>query len=182
MTIYYLNQGYLSYKDNKKIYYIDLDIVGPIVPLLSQSENLDEYKLKENEVKIIRANYDTVTGQFIGLENFLGYLNVRGDMHEISFDYGFSKEKSKDLYNMHRMKIPNSFSSTIFNRHRIQYDFGAYSETDFSEVFFFLPCTVDRVEEINQYLGSVNLSAIDIDISDFCKNFNPSKLDYANPE
>ena len=38
------------------------------------------------------------------------------------------------------------------------------------------------VEEINQYLGSVNLSAVDIDISDFGENFNPSKLGYANPE
>ena len=41
---------------------------------------------------------------------------------------------------------------------------------------------MDRVEEINQYLGSVNLSAIDIDISDFGENFNPSKLDFANRE
>ena len=80
------------------------------------------------------------------------------------------------------MKIPNSFSTTIFNRHRIQYESGAYFETDFSNVFPLLPCTVDRVEEINQYLGSVNLSAIDIAISDFGKNFNPSKLDFANPE
>ena len=80
------------------------------------------------------------------------------------------------------MKTPNSFNTTIFNRYRIQYEFGAYSETGFSKVFFFLPCTVDRVEEINQYLGSVNLSAIDIDISDFGENFNPSKLDFANRE
>ena len=81
---------------------------------------------------------------------------------------------------MDKMKIPNSFSTTIFNRHRIQYEFGAYSEIDFSNVFFFLPCTVDRVEEINQQ--SINLSAIDIDISDFDKNLNPSKVDFANPE
>ena len=52
----------------------------------------------------------------------------------------------------------------------------------FLRSFFFLSCAVDRVEEINQYLGSVNLSAIDIAISDFGKNFNPSKLDFANPE
>lgn len=31
-------------------------------------------------------------------------------------------------------------------------------------------------------MGSVNLSAIDIDISDFGQNFDPSKLDYINPE
>lgn len=31
-------------------------------------------------------------------------------------------------------------------------------------------------------MGSVNLSAIDIDISDFGQNFDPSKFDYINPE
>ena len=35
MTIFYINQGYLSYKDNKKIYYVDVYIVGQIVPLLN---------------------------------------------------------------------------------------------------------------------------------------------------
>ena len=42
-TIFYLNQGYLRYKDNKKIYYIDLYIVGQIIPLLNQPKNLQEY-------------------------------------------------------------------------------------------------------------------------------------------
>ena len=79
------------------------------------------------------------------------------------------------------MKIPNSFSTTIFNRHRIQYQSGAFSETDFN-VFFFLPSTTDRIEEINRYLGSVNLSQIDIDVSDFGPNFDPSRRDYAGPQ
>ena len=72
------------------------------------------------------------------------------------------------------MKVPNNFSSTIFNRHRIQYEYGAFAETDSSNTFFFLPSTVDRVEDI---LGSVNLNAVDIDISEFGEKFNPSKLD-----
>ena len=59
---------------------------------------------------------------------------------------------------------------------------GLILELIFLTSFFSLPCTVDRVGEINQYLGSVNLSAIDIDISDFGKNFNPSKLNFANPK
>ena len=136
MTIFCVNQGYLSYKDNKKIYYVDTYIVGQIVPLLNQPESLDEYTPLENEVKICHAKYDTVTGQFLGLENCLGYLTVRGDKHENFFDYGFSKEKSKVLYSTHKMKIPNSFSTTIFNQHRIRYESGAYFETDFSNVFF----------------------------------------------
>lgn len=85
------------------------------------------------------------------------------------------------------MKILNSFSATIFNRHRIQYECGAYAETEFSNVFFFLLATTDRAEDTNQYnqyinQQSVNLSAIDIDISDFGDIFNPVKLDFNNSE
>ena len=80
------------------------------------------------------------------------------------------------------MKVPNSFSSTIFNRHRIQYESGAFAETVFSNIFFFLPSTVDRIEEINKYLGSVNLNAIDVDISEFSEHFDTSKLDFNNNE
>ena len=134
---FYVNEGYLSYKDNKKIYYVDVYIIGQIVPLLNQPENLDEYTSLENEVKICRAKCDTVTGQFLDLENCLGYLTFSGDEHENFFGYSFSKEKSKVLYSIHKMKIPNSFSTTIFNRHRIQYEFGTYSGTDFSNVIFF---------------------------------------------
>ena len=32
-TIFYINQGYLSYKDNKKVYYNDVFIIGQITPL-----------------------------------------------------------------------------------------------------------------------------------------------------
>ena len=94
---FYVNQGYLSYKDNKKIYYTDIFIAGQIVPLLNQPEKLDEYELKENEVKILRAKYDTTTAQFLGLENCLAYVTVRGDFQEQFFDYGYSKDNSKIL-------------------------------------------------------------------------------------
>ena len=80
------------------------------------------------------------------------------------------------------MKIPNSFSSTIFNRHRIQYKSGVFYETNFSNVFFFLPSTTHRIESINRYVGSINLNPIDIELSDFGPNFDPSRLDYAGPQ
>ena len=70
------------------------------------------------------------------------------------------------------MKIPNSFSNTIFNRHRIQYESGALSETDFSNFFFFLLTTTDRIKSINRYLASVNLNPINIDLSEFGPNFD----------
>lgn len=81
------------------------------------------------------------------------------------------------------MNIPNSFSTTIFGKHRIQYESGAFGETDISNIFFFLPSIVDRIEEIiNKYLGSVNLNAIDINIDKFGQNFDPSKLDVKTTE
>ena len=43
---------------------------------------------------------------------------------------------------------------------------------------FFLFSTVGRIEEINRYLGSVNLNSIDIEISEFGEKFHPSKLNY----
>ena len=83
---------------------------------------------------------------------------------------------------MHKMKIPNSFSATIFNRHRIQYDSGALLDKDFSKIFFFLPSTTDRVEDINMYMNSVNLMPTDIEPSEFGEDFNPSTLDFKNPD
>ena len=180
MTIFYVNLAYLSYKDNKKIYYTDVYILGQVVPLLNSPEDLKNYELKSNEVKIIKPKYDPISGEFLRLVECLGYLTVRGDEQEHCFDCGYNKENSKILYTMHKMKIPNSFSTTIFNRNRIQYESGAFSETDFS-VFIFLPSTTDRVQEINKYIGSVNLSPINIEISGFGDIFDPFKLDYANP-
>ena len=83
------------------------------------------------------------------------------------------------------MKIPNSFSGTMFNRHRIQYESGALNE-DFSKVYFFLTSITDRIEKINRHVGSVNLVPIDISEDTFeVENgveFDPYKLDYENSE
>ena len=84
-TISYQDQGYLSYKDNKKICYTDVFIIGKITPLLNQPEKLEEYMPQENEVKILRSIYDTITGQFLGLESCLAYLTVRCDFQEQFF-------------------------------------------------------------------------------------------------
>ena len=81
-----------------------------------------------------------------------------------------------------KIKIPNSFSTTIFGKHRIQYESGAFDGTDSSNIFFFLPSTIDRIDKINKYLGSVNLNANDINIDEFGQNFDPSKLDVKTTE
>ena len=35
MTIFYVNQAYESYKDNKKVYYCDFYILGQVTPCLN---------------------------------------------------------------------------------------------------------------------------------------------------
>ena len=73
--------------------------------------------------------------------------------------------------------MPYHFKTTMFNKHKTQYEAGAF-DTDSSNTFFFLLSTVDRIEKINKHLGSVNLRAVDINKNDFGENFNPAALDY----
>ena len=59
-------------------------------------------------------------------------------------------------------------------------------QTTFSNIFYFLPSTADRSKEINRYLGSVNLSPINVPVTSFEVKenvvFDPSKLDFASQE
>ena len=138
----------------------------------------------DREVKLFRPRYYKVTGTFQGLYETLGYITVRGDADEHLLDCGCSKKYSKILHSFHKKRVPNSFTGTFFNRNRIQYESGAL-ETDSSEIFYFLPSTTDTVEEINRHMGSVNLYPIDMPYNSFevneNVNFDPSKLDYENP-
>ena len=179
-SIMYINQGYLTIKDNKGLYYADYYILVQVLECLYPPEDISNYVCQDREVKIYRPKYDTVTGTFLGLYKPLGYLNVRGDPNEHFLDYGFCKENSKTLYSHHKRRIPSSFSGTFFNRHKVQFESGGL-QTTFSEVYYFLPSTTDRSEEINKHLGCVNLSPIDILENTFeTENnvaFAPSKLD-----
>ena len=80
--------------------------------------------------------------------------------------------------------MPYIFSGTFFNRHRIQYESGTL-QTKFSQIYYFLPSITDLVEEINRHMGSVNLLPINIPEETFEIDgipFDPSKLDYDNPD
>ena len=133
-TIFYINQTCLSYKDNQKIYCNDIFIIDQITPLLKNSPF--EYAPKEDKVKILRPRCDVTKGEFLCLEYCTAYLTVRNDLNEQFYDYSYSKENSKILYSTHKMKILSSFSTTIFSCHRLQYESGAFAETDFSNTFF----------------------------------------------
>ena len=82
------------------------------------------------------------------------------------------------------MRIPNSFSCTMFNCHRIHFQSGALN-TQFSKIYFFLPSISDLTESINRHMGSVNLVPIGIPEDSFKVEggkFDPSKLDFDNSE
>ena len=125
--------------------------MGQVTPCLNPPEDLKNYKCQPNEAKIYRLKYDTVSGESLGLFQTLGYLTVPGDNGECLLDYGYSKDNSKILHSHYKMKIPNSFSGTMFNRHRIQFESGDLN-TDSSNVYFFLPSTTYRIEDINKYM------------------------------
>ena len=102
-------------------------------------------------------------------------MTVRNDPQEQLFDHDYTKDNSKILCSTHKMKISNSLSTTVFSKHKVQDESGAFG-TNFSNTFFFLPPTVDRIEKINKYLGSVNHNVVDIDKNELGENFNPSVL------
>ena len=52
MLVFYINQGYQSFKDNKRVYYANYYILGQVNECMNPPENLKEYQLKENEAVI----------------------------------------------------------------------------------------------------------------------------------
>ena len=148
------------------------------MPLAHQPKDIESYKLNENEVKILRPRYDPVSGEFLGIEYCAALVTVRNDQDEQFFDYGYNKQNAKVLYSTKKMKIPSSFTTTIFGQHKTQYEGGAFNDQKFSKLFFYLPATVDRNEKINKYLTSVYLKPFQVDPAVFGENFNSADRDF----
>ena len=148
------------------------------MPLAHQPKEIGSYELKDNEVKILRPKYNPISGEFLGIEYCVAFVTVRNDPEEQFFDYGYHKENSKVLYSTRKLKVPNSFKTTIFGRHRMQYEGGAFDEQKFSKLFFYLPYTVDRNEKINKYLTAVHLKPFHVDPAIFGEKFNPADHDF----
>ena len=59
-------------------------------------------------------------------------------------------------------------------------------DSDFSNIYFFLPSITNRSEDINQYLKNVSISPIDITQKKFDEwagcEFNPAKLNLFGPD
>ena len=178
-TLFYENQRYQSYKDNKKVYYSDIFIIAQIMPLAHQPKDIESYDLKDDEVKILRSRYDPVSGEFLGIEYCIAVITVRNDLEEQFFDYGYSKDNSKTLYSTRKVKIPSSFKSTVFGIYKNKYKEGAFSDELSSRIFFYLPSTVDRNEKIMKHLTSVYLKPFNVNHESIGENFDPSLNDFA---
>ena len=178
-SMIYLNQGYLTIKDNKKLHYTDYYLLGQIIECIKPPEEILNYVCNEREFKIHRQRYDIATAQFLGLYKSLRFLVVRGDPNKHFLDYSYCKKISKILYSYHKRKIPSSFSGTFLNKHKLEFESDTL-QTPFSNVYYFLPSTTDRSEEMNRHLGSVHLSPIGIPEKTFERKdnvaFDPSKL------
>ena len=94
-TLFCINQAYQSFKDGKKIYYTDVFIIAQIMLLAQQPKDIESYDLNDHKVKILRARYDPISGEFLGIEYCIALVTVRNDPEEQFFDYGYHKENSK---------------------------------------------------------------------------------------
>ena len=81
-SVFYINEAYQSFKDGKEVYYTDVFIIAPIMPLAQQRRDIESYELKDDEVKILRPRYDPITGECLGIEYCVALITVRNDPQE----------------------------------------------------------------------------------------------------
>ena len=58
----------------------------------------------------------------------------------------------------------------------MQYEAGVFYGQKHSNIYFYLPATVDRNEKINKYLSSVHLKPFAVNPDDIAEDFNPADL------
>ena len=88
-----------------------------------------------------------------GLEKRLAAISVRGDNDELFLSYGYIKEKCKQLFSSHKVRLPNIFQSTSFQKHKVYLT--GEDKDESSTLCYYLPLTTDEKESINQDKGNV---------------------------
>lgn len=96
------------------------------------------------------------------MKETVGFTNIRGDIDETFFRYGFSEKNSNADYASQKRRIPNTFAGMIFSRHKNQLLDEKLERHFFSNLFFFLPATADRAEDINRFKRNLMLHPFDI--------------------
>ena len=65
---------------------------GKVIPLAELPADLSSFKLKSNEVKLLRPKYNVSDGKFLGLIETIGYITVRGDPGETFSTLGMTRK------------------------------------------------------------------------------------------
>ena len=173
----YVNQGFLTtIKSGEIAMYFENFIIGQLLIAASQPKDITNYICSKNEVKLLSCIYDIETGIFKGFREQVAFIVLRGDANELFLSYGFEKSKSKLLFSFSKQQIPNAFSSVAFSKHFKKVLNKDQSE-DSSSLFYFLPSTSDRKEEINQHKNNVSLSPIDVTV-DLIESFSVEKVSF----
>ena len=176
-TLVHCNQGTIStLKAGDYAIYLDYVVLGGLI-LANNCPDLDNYKLKENEVIPYVPLYNTKNGYFRGVKKWLAYIMVWGDSDETFSSYGCDQERSKIMYFSFEHPLPNIFQGTIFKKHtkRIK----EKQTEDSSKLFFFLPSTTDRKEKNSKSFNNVHLHPIDCAYEDF-SNYSLKKKNFTH--
>ena len=150
--------------------YVQNFIIGQLIFAANQPKDISQYECLPNQVKLLFSVYDLESGEFKGVRLQLAYIILRGDEHEIFFNYDYDKSKSKVLFSYSKQQIPDAFISTSFKRHFNEV-MNEIRNEDSSSLFYFLPSISDRKETINQWKNNPLLVPIDFTI-DFIQCFS----------
>ena len=181
----YVKNGCATLVKGGHAMYLDFVTLAQINP--PSDIDLKNYKYQENEVLLYSPLYNTKNGLCRGLTKKLGYIILRGDVSESFFSYGYDKEQSKVLYGTNRQPLLNIFQCTAFKKHVHYLTNQSQEDLNFPKMFMFLPSTLDRKEELNQYSENVNLHPIDVSYDQLKaltnnKGFNPAHLDNSSQQ
>ena len=179
MTLTYVDQAHVTLvKGGEKAIFCDYVILAQIMLLANIDPliNLDTYEPKDNEVVIYVPMYNTVTGLYLGLTKKLGLITLQGDAEKWFFLMVIVRKKNALLYCSMKAPLSNTFSSTCFQKCK-QYLLDQNKLGSQSELFFFLPATLDRKEDFLQWKDNVNSHPIDLSINELKNEMSLITLD-----
>ena len=179
-TLILVNQGTVSLvKGGEKAIYLDFVIIGQLMLAanIDPKIDLDNYECKENEVILYVPVYDTATGLYGGLVKKLAYITLRGDAKEKFMSYGYSKENSSLLYCSMKKPLPNIFNCTAFKKHFSFLLDENQNNAKFSNLFLYLPSTLDRKEEFLHWKDNVHLHPADLTYDDIKQVAGQNQMD-----
>ena len=183
-TLVYVNNGSITPVKGGHAMYLEFVILAQILPMANPPPgiDLDKHNYKDNEVLIFTLFYNTQNGLYRGHTKKMDYITLRGDANESFYSHGFDKQNSKVLFCTTKQPLPIIFQCTAFKKHSAFLMSQNQENLQFSKMFMFLPSTLDRKEDIQQYNNNVNLHPVHVSYEQLKvlnnnKNFDPSDLD-----